>query len=157
MEPSFAKLLALLADENVRFIVVGGVAVTLHGYVRLTEAVDILAQSDRSNLERLIAALSHFGEGFAMQLAPEDFDDSEGAMRIVEATEGCVVDVFTRMSGSRYDDVVSDAGTFRLNGHKIRFASTPTLIAWKEVSFREKNRLDAHALRKLLSAPTAFD
>lgn len=35
MEPSFAKLLAGLADHDVRFIVVGGVAATLHGYVRL--------------------------------------------------------------------------------------------------------------------------
>ncbi len=35
MEPSFAKLLAELADHDVSFIVVGGVAVTLHGYVRL--------------------------------------------------------------------------------------------------------------------------
>ena len=36
MEPSFAKLLAELADHHVRCVVVGGVAVTVHGYVRLT-------------------------------------------------------------------------------------------------------------------------
>ncbi len=40
MEPSFEKLLALLADAGVQFVLVGGVAVTLHGYTRLTEDVD---------------------------------------------------------------------------------------------------------------------
>jgi hypothetical protein len=36
MEPSFEKLLALLADAGVEFILVGGVAVTLHGYATLS-------------------------------------------------------------------------------------------------------------------------
>ena len=40
MEASFEKLLALLAESGVRFIVVGGVAVAIQGYVRLTEDVD---------------------------------------------------------------------------------------------------------------------
>ena len=47
MEPSFEKLLGLLAENDVRFVVVGGVAVTLHGYVRMTEDVDLLVSSGR--------------------------------------------------------------------------------------------------------------
>ena len=42
MEPSFEKLLVLIADGGVEFVVAGGVAVTLHGYARLTEHVEIL-------------------------------------------------------------------------------------------------------------------
>lgn len=37
MEPSFEKLLVRLADHGVQFIVVGGVAVALQGYMRMTE------------------------------------------------------------------------------------------------------------------------
>lgn len=44
MEPSFAKLLGLLADANVKFVLVGGLAVTLQGYVRFTEDVDMLIE-----------------------------------------------------------------------------------------------------------------
>ena len=39
MEHSFEKLLGRLAEGDVRFILVGGLAVALHGYVRLTEDV----------------------------------------------------------------------------------------------------------------------
>lgn len=157
MEPSFEKLLGLLAEGGVRFVVVGGVAVTMHGYVRLTEDVDLLVCAEARNLECLLAALKHFGEGYASELQPSDFDDAEGAIRIVEETESCHVDLFTRMTGSRYEDVVGDAEVFKLNGMEVRYASKEALIAWKEKSVRNKDRLDALALRKLQEDPRAFD
>lgn len=52
MEPSFEKLLAALADGEVRFILVGGLAVALNGYVRLTEDVDILLDTEEENVRR---------------------------------------------------------------------------------------------------------
>jgi hypothetical protein len=39
MEPSFEKLLGLLAEAGMDFIVVGWIAVSIQGYVRLTEDV----------------------------------------------------------------------------------------------------------------------
>jgi hypothetical protein len=149
--------LGLVAESGVRFVVVGGVAVTLHGYVRLTEDVDLLVSSETRNVESLLAALKQFGEGYASELQPSDFDDSEGAIRIVEETESCHVDLFTRMSGKRYEDVVGDAEIFNLNGLEVRYASKDALIAWKEKSVRDKDRLDAMALRRLQEDPCAFD
>ncbi|NBV85480.1 MAG: hypothetical protein EBS01_04285 [Verrucomicrobia bacterium] len=157
MEPSFEKLLGLLAESGVRFVVVGGVAVTLHGYVRLTEDVDLLVSAEVGNLECLLAALKQFGEGYASELQLSDFDDSEGAIRIVEETESCHVDLFTWMSGRRYEDVIVDAEIFDLNGLGVRYASKDALIAWKEKSLRDKDRLDAQALRRLQANPRAFD
>jgi predicted nucleotidyltransferase len=157
MEPSFEKLLVLLAERGVRFIVVGGVAVTLQGYVRLTEDVDLLVEPTVANIQMLLATLSGWGDGFASGLTPADFDDSEGAIRIVEEAEQCQVDLFTRLSGRRYSDVLLDADTLILQGHAIRYASKFSLIGWKGVSIREKDRLDAMALRELMENPNAFD
>jgi hypothetical protein len=39
----------------------------------------------------------------------------------------------------------------------IRYASKESLIAWKEPSVREKDRLDALALKRLAEDPRAFD
>jgi hypothetical protein len=137
--------------------VVGGVAVTLQGYVRLTEDVDLLVEPTAANIQLLLAALSGWGEGFASGLTPADFDDSEGAIRIVEEAEQCQVDLFTRLSGRRYSDVLTDADTLILRGHVIRYASKSSLIGWKGASVREKDRLDASALRELMENPQAFD
>jgi len=157
MEPSFAKLLVLLAEAQVKFVLVGGLAVTLQGYVRFTEDVDMLIDSSPENVNRLLAAMAHYGEGFARELSVDDFTDEEGAIRIVEEIEQCQLDIFTRMSGRTYQDAIADADVFPLEGHRIHYASKPSLIAWKEKSVREKDRLDALALRQLVADPKAFD
>lgn len=157
MEPSFGKLLVLLADAEVEFVLVGGLAVTLQGYVRFTEDVDILIHAAIPNVERMLKALANYGEGFANELCVEDFTEEEGAIRIVEEIESCQIDVFTVMAGLRYADIVRDADEFTIDGRVIRYASKNSLIHWKEKSVREKDKLDAAALRRLLEDPTAFD
>jgi predicted nucleotidyltransferase len=157
MEPTFEKLLVILAEGGVEFVVVGGVAVTLHGYVRLTEDVDILIESSPANIQRFLDSLADYGEGFARELSQEDFTDEEGAIRIVEETELSQIDVFTRMSGLRYPDLRSDASIFSLQGHQIPYASKGALIRLKSGSVREKDQLDVAALRQLEINPNAFD
>lgn len=150
MEPSFEKLLVHLAEGGVDFILVGGLAVTLQGYVRFTEDVDILLSDEPSNIRRFLDVMGVFGEGFARELTPEDFSDEEGAVRIVEEVEECQLDVFTVMSGRKYADVLPDADVFEVAGLKIHYASKTSLIRWKERSVREKDRIDAAALRRMM-------
>ena len=50
----FARLLATLVDSNARFILVGGVAATVHGSARLTRDVDVVYDRSRDNIERLV-------------------------------------------------------------------------------------------------------
>lgn len=157
MEPPFEKVLAVLAEAGVNFIVVGGVAVSMQGYVRLTEDVDLLLDPTPANLQRLLDALSAYGEGFARELSLEDFTDEEGAIRIVEEVEACQIDLFTVMAGRHYADIIPDADWFQIAGHRIPFASKASLIAWKSKSVREKDRLDALALRRLQENPHTFD
>jgi predicted nucleotidyltransferase len=149
MDTPFEKLLVRLADHGVQFIVVGGVAVALQGYLRTTEDVDVLVDASRENVARLLDALSDYGEGFARELTADDFTDDEGAIRIVEESEFCQIDIFTRMTGLYYHDMLPDAGTLDLSGRTIRYASKASLIRLKSSSVREKDRLDVIALSRL--------
>ncbi len=157
MEPSFEKLLALLADAEIRFVVVGGLAVSMQGYVRLTEDVGVLVDSSPDNIQNLLATLASYGEGFARELSPDDFTDTEGAIRIVEVAEQCQIDIFTRMSGKTYQDILATADWFDIRDRRVAFASKRSLIDWKSRSVREKDRLDALALERLAENPRAFD
>jgi len=157
MEPSFEKLLVLLTEARVDFIVVGGIAVSIQGYVRFTEDVDILIQASAKNIDRLLDCLGNYGEGFARELSLEDFTDEEGAIRIIEVVEQCQIDIFTRMNSRKYEDVVIDADVFSVAGYEIKVASKASLIRWKSNSTREKDRLDAMALSRLQDDPKAFD
>lgn len=157
MEPTFEKLLVILAEASVQFVIVGGVAVTLHGYVRLTEDVDILIEASASNLQRFLDSLADYGEGFARELSPDDFTDEEGAIRIVEEVELSQIDIFARMSGLRYPDLRADAEILSLRGHSVPYASKAALIRLKSQSVREKDRFDVAALKRLEIDPRAFD
>ena len=69
----FSHLLVRLHKADVRFLVIGGVACALNGFVRTTEDVDILVQADAANLHRLLSALSAWGDGYARELTVTDF------------------------------------------------------------------------------------
>jgi predicted nucleotidyltransferase len=56
-ELDLRRLLESLRDHDVRFIVIGGVAVGAHGYVRATEDLDVVPDPDPANLDRLVDAL----------------------------------------------------------------------------------------------------
>lgn len=50
-------LLSTLREQDVRFVVIGGVAVGAHGFVRGTEDLDVVPDPDPENLKRLTKAL----------------------------------------------------------------------------------------------------
>jgi predicted nucleotidyltransferase len=146
MDTPYEKLLVDLARADVRFIVVGGVAVALNGFVRTTEDVDILIDRSPGNVGQLLTALASFGEGHARELSWADFDEAEGAIRVVEDFP---LDIFTVMRGHRYADLIDSAEQTDIGGAAIRFLNADGLIRLKENSGREKDQIDIAALRKL--------
>jgi hypothetical protein len=54
-------VLAPLEKAGVRYLVVGGVAVVLHGYLRTTLDLDLVLQLKRDNLELALKALADLG------------------------------------------------------------------------------------------------
>lgn len=56
----FERLLTALQRDQVRFVIIGGVAATLHGSARVTYDLDVVYDRSVDNLERLVAALSPF-------------------------------------------------------------------------------------------------
>ena len=54
-------ILTALEEANVRYLVVGGVAVVIHGYLRTTIDLDLVLHLDRENLERALKAFETLG------------------------------------------------------------------------------------------------
>ncbi len=67
-------ILEALVGEGVEFVVIGGVAVGFHGYVRATKDVDVVPSPDPENLERLAVVLRALG---AEVEGAEEFEDVE--------------------------------------------------------------------------------
>lgn len=144
MDTPYEKLLANLARADVRFIIIGGIAVALNGFARTTEDVDIVVDNSRENIERLLRALVDFGEGHARELSVADFGDEEGAIRIIEDFP---LDVFTVVQGKHYGDWLNAVKHTRVGDVDLTYLSADALIAIKSNSHREKDQLDISALR----------
>lgn len=145
MDTPYEKLLENLARAEVKFIVVGGVAVALNGFVRTTDDVDILIERSPENVRRLLATLASFGEGHARELSLKDFDEVEGAVRVIEDFP---LDIFTVMRGESYGNMAGYVRQTKINGATIDFLNAEGLIRLKTDSTREKDQIDIAALRR---------
>ena len=143
----YEGLLVGLAKAEVEFVVVGGVAVILNGFVRVTQDLNILVSNHPLNIERLPGYLIGWGEGWARELKPEEFVAEEGSIRI---SEDFVLDVFALMRGHELGEFFPRARSFETQGVRIRFLSPGDLIEPKRHSFRDKDRLDVLAMQEIL-------
>ena len=143
----FEKLLVDLARSGVDFAVVGGVAVSLNGFVRATDDLDILVHDAPANIQRLLDTLSHWGEGFARELKVEEFVPQEGSIRVMEDFD---LDIFTRMRGRSLEDFRSRLRHIEAGGVRISYLAAEDLIFLKQPSWRDKDQIDVNTLKRLL-------
>ena len=141
----FEKLLVALARAEVDFAVASGVAIALNGYLRTTEHTDILVSEAPDNIRRMLHCLEGWGEGWARELKPEEFVPQEGCIRILEDFP-----LFTRMRGQALADFRPRLRNLETQGVRIPYLSPADLILLKQDSWREKDKLDVQAMRKIL-------
>ena len=72
LSQDFREFVASLNASDVRYLVVGGYAVALHGHPRYTRDIDIWIESTRDNAARVVRALDAFGFG-SLELTEADF------------------------------------------------------------------------------------
>ena len=139
----FEELILLLADGGVKFIVVGGVACALNGFVRATDDLDILVEASEHNIEHMLNLLKGWGKGYAVELEVSDFPISSGAIRLIEDFP---LDIFTLLNEKTYDELLSETS---ITDQGIYYLNRNALIGIKKNSFREKDKIDVLALQKL--------
>ena len=136
-----------LVRAGVDFAVVGGVAVSLNGFVRATDDLDVIVRQSPENIRKLLGCLSQWGEGWARELKEEDFVAQEGSIRVMEEFD---LDIFTRMRGRSFEDFRPRLRYLAVGEFRIPYLAAADLIFLKEGSWREKDQLDVGALKRIL-------
>jgi len=145
MFQDFKELLSAFNAHQVRYLVVGGYAVSFHAQPRATKDMDLLIGPDPVNSVAVHAALTEFGAPVA-GLSATDFADPEGFFRM--GTPPVMVDIMSRISGVDFDaawqrrvDVAID------NELTVPFISRQDLLIAKISAGRPQDLADAEALR----------
>ncbi len=144
----FLDVVRALEREEVEYILVGGVAVNLHGLVRATEDVDFFVRPERENVEKLKTALrSIWNDPEIDEIRMEDFE-LYPTLRYGPPAGDFVIDILTRLGTAfRYEDL--EAERLIVEGVSVRVATPATLVRMKQGTVRPIDRADAAALTRI--------
>jgi len=137
--PDFKELLELLNKNEVEYLVVGGYAVIIYGYPRLTIDIDIWVKPSFENSEKVIKTINEFGFKFD-NLSREDFDNHDNVIQLGRPPYR--VDILTDIEGMRFEDCYRRKFVYKKNDLVINFISKEDLLKNKKLVGRDKDKDD---------------
>jgi hypothetical protein len=140
----FGPILRALADGQVDFIIIGGIAAGAHGAARATYDVDAVYDRAPQNIGRLADALKplHPYLRGAPPGLPFTFDAEtiQRGLNFTLTTDVGAVDLLGELTGGgRYGDLLSHSSERQVLGVRARVLSLPMLIHVKRAAGRPKD------------------
>lgn len=146
-------IIAALCRHQVEFVLIGGVAATLHGSSQATFDLDLVYRATDTNLRRLSAALEELG---AVRVTDPDDPSPPSADSLTQRVEAFIspvgrVDVFrTARSVGGYDALIGSALTLEIDPQvTVRVASLESIIWSKSGTGRAKDAEHVRSLERL--------
>jgi predicted nucleotidyltransferase len=152
----FLKILKVLAEEQVEFIVVGGVCAVLHGAPVTTFDLDLVHARDPENIQRLIKALQRLDARYRTAddrvLRPQTDRLKTGGHQLLLTTAG-PLDLLGEIGAGRgFAELLDHVEECRLGpGLTVRLLKLEMLIRSKEEAAREKDHAVLAILRRTLA------
>jgi hypothetical protein len=150
-----------LNTAQVRYLVVGGLAVVAHGYVRFTADVDLVIDLEPVNVARALAAFKRLGYRSRAPVELEDFADPQKRAAWVRDKGLTVFSLYSASHAATEVDLFVEAplnfdaayrGAARLEvapGVPATFVGLPDLLHLKRQAGRVQDRLDIEQLETL--------
>jgi hypothetical protein len=157
---SFLDLFATLNRHEVRYLLVGGLAVNLYGIERATGDIDLVLDLTEENIRRFDLAMNETGMRPRAPVSLEDFADpvlrrswiEEKGMRVFSLFHPeqhyLELDVFVK-SPFEFEKVYEKRETMGKGATEIPVVPIDTLIVMKEEADRPQDRADAYHLRQI--------
>jgi predicted nucleotidyltransferase len=143
LNQDFREFIQSLNDNRVRYLVVGGYAVALHGHPRYTKDIDVWIEMSRENAENLIKALEQFGFG-ALGLSEADFLVPDQVIQLGQPPNR--IDLLVTLSGVDFAPCYASRITVEVDGVMIAFINLEDLKKNKKASGRHQDLADVENL-----------
>ena len=139
LNQDFREFVQLLNANNVRYLVVGGYAVAVHGHPRYTKDIDIWVDTKVENARRILTALDEFGFGSL------DIDEADLTVtgKIVQlGSPPRRIDLITSLPGVEFDECHSSRIDIDVEGVDVNFIDLANLKKNKQASGRPQDLAD---------------
>ncbi len=160
MAIKISDILKALNDENIRYVIVGGVAVNLHGHVRFTKDLDLIFAFEKTNLTRAMQILAAINFSPLLPISILDFANPALRAQWINEKGLVVFQLIDRVQIDRQIDVFVDEPipfekmyqereNVALGGTTAPIASIEHLIEMKTIAGRPQDLSDIQKLRFL--------
>jgi len=140
------RLLSRFEDEGVKYVLVGGHAVRLNGFVRSTEDIDILLPSSIDNGRKVIRALNFLPS--SSELQPEWFEVDPAQPDNIRVADELLVDLLFAANGQTFELLQAHVRHIMVEGVSIATLDIDGLLKTK-TDYRDKDRIDKDVLTRI--------
>lgn len=139
----FKELLHTFNRHRVKYLLIGGYAVGLHGHVRATNDMDIVVAPDDENAGNVVAALLEFG--LSESSVKKELFTSPRSL-VVMGVEPFAVDIVNYFEGVDFEKAFDRREVRKVEDIEVSLVSLGDLIANKAAVARDKDKLDVKEL-----------
>ena len=141
----FKEFFTLLNKRNVSYLIVGGYAVTFHGYPRYTGDIDLFYQLDQKNLNALKLVLEEFG----IQFTPDNFKELFEEGRVVHiGNPPNRIDLLNKITAVDFEKAWQGRVKGEYGGQTVFYISLKDLLKNKSETDRPKDKGDVDFFAK---------
>ncbi|MFH1908160.1 MAG: hypothetical protein ABIL11_12400 [Chloroflexota bacterium] len=143
LNQDFKEFIQSLNDNGVRYLVVGGYAVALHGYPRYTKDMDVWVEMTIENVARVVTALNQFGFA-SLGLKEDDFLVPDQIIQLGYPPRR--IDMLTTLPGVEFSECYPAHIIADVEGTSVNFIDLENLKKNKKATGRHQDLADLENL-----------
>ncbi len=145
LEDDFIEFLRLCNKHNLQYLVIGGYAVSIHGYPRATKDLDVCIKMSDENAEKMVQVIDEFGFG-SLKLTKDDFLKNDFITQLGQ--EPIRIDILNDLSGVAFDDAWEKRKKIIYETVSVDFIGYNELLKVKADSGRPQDIADIKKLKE---------
>ena len=142
----FREFIGLLNKNDVKYLIIGGYALAIHGYPRYTNDLDIWIWVDNKNAENIVKSIKEFGFSL-LDLKVKDFLKPGYVIQLGQPPNR--IDILTSADGLEFDECYKSKIEIKIQNQNINFIDLENLKKNKLAVGRHQDLADLEKLDEL--------
>jgi len=145
LEKDIIEFIELCNKHDVRYLVIGGYAVSVHGYPRTTKDIDVCIEVSEKNASKMVQVINDFGFS-SLKLGKEDFLKKDSITQL--GFPPLRIDILNDLDGVGFEEAWNNKKIVDFEKVPVNFIGYNDLIKVKQKAGRTQDIADVDNLKK---------